>query len=71
MAVPKCCADITIIIAVDFIKTHCSFACSDALYDLLWLEELAVLSGSVMKEEIHKGCCKQAVFAQGILSAYK
>lgn len=54
MAAPQCCADIRIIMA-DFLNTHCSSAWSDVLYDLLSLEELAVLSGSVMKEEIHKG----------------
>lgn len=33
-------------------------------YDLFSLKELAVLSASVMKEEIRKGWCKQAVVAQ-------
>lgn len=52
-----------IIMTVDFVYTCCSCACSDVLYDVL---SLAVLSGSVMKEEIHKGCCKQVVVARGI-----
>lgn len=41
-------------------------AWSDVLHDLLAFEELSVWSGSVMKEEIHNGCCKQVVVAQGI-----
>lgn len=35
------------------------------LYDVLSLKELAVLSGSVRKQEIHK-CCKQVVVAEAI-----